>query len=292
MSRNTHLSTQKLICKMHSALILFLTCAIVSQVCSNSDLYVGPFQSGHWVPDTTESARDPSAFHVQQHDQLPTKFIVALKHRDVDMLKKELLAVSMPKSGSYGNHLSAAEIRRKYAPLEEDLQRIVSFFEQIPGSYVELNKVGNMLQVNAPLQSVEQHLRTKLAWFRHSDEDTPKRSLRATSSLQIPEDIQSSISFISLNSPISHNVKPKRMKSKVPRQMNKFLKDDIPTEFTERSVRNVNSKEGSLTQSIRESADSSPKRNVYVTEGNREVREDMIRSYRIIEQEIGDGNIK
>jgi Pro-kumamolisin, activation domain len=275
VSRNTHLSTLKLICKMRSALTLFLTCAVVCRVSSTSDLYVGPFQSGHWVEDTTESAKDPRAFHVQQHDQLPTKFIVALKHRDIDMLKKELLAVSMPKSGSYGKHLSAAEIRTKYAPLEEDLQRVVSFFEQIPGSYVELNKVGNMLQVNAPLQSVEQHLRTTLAWFRHSDEDTPKRSLRATSALLIPEDVRKSISFISLNSPISHNVKPKRVKSKVPSHMNKFLKDEIPTEFNEDYERNLNSvqsKEDFFSHSLSESSDSQPKRNVYVTEGNREVR--------------------
>lgn len=275
VSRNRHLYTRKPICVMRPALILLLACAIASRVSSNSDVYVGPFQSGHWVQDTTESARDPSAFHVQQHHQLPTKFIVALKHRDVDMLKKELLAVSMPKSGSYGKHLSAAQIRTKYAPLEEDLQRVVSFFEQISGSYVELNKVGNMMQVTAPLQSVEQHLRTKLAWFRHSDEDTPKRSLRATSALMIPEDVQKSISFISLNSPISHNVKPKRVKSKVPRHMTKFLGGDIPTEFNEDYEKNILSanarKEGSLTHTVQESADASPKRNVYVTEGNREV---------------------
>lgn len=264
---------------MHSTLILILTSAIACVVSFSSDLYVGPFQSGHWVPDTTESAKDPNAFHVQQHDQLATKFIVALKHRDVGMLKKELLAVSMPKSGSYGKHLSVTEIRNKYAPLEEDLQRVVSFFEKIPGSYVEVNKVGNMMQVNAPLQSVEAHLRTKLAWFRHSDEDTPKRSLRATSALQIPEDVRKVISFISLNSPISHNVKPKRVKSKITRKMKEFLGNNVPREFSHRNLieKSEDVNENLLTDTILESADSSPaKRNVYVTEGNREVRVMMV----------------
>ena len=73
---------------VHFIVLLLLT--IVNVTASNTDLYVGPFQSGHWVPDTTEASRDPAAFHVQQHEQLPVKFIVALKHRDINALKKEL----------------------------------------------------------------------------------------------------------------------------------------------------------------------------------------------------------
>ena len=258
-------------------------CAIVA----NGGAYVGPFQSGHWIPDTTEAARDPRSFHVQQHPQLSTKFIVALKHRDVDMLKKELLAVSMPRSGSYGKHLSVSQIRAKYAPKEHDLEKVVSFFKEIPGAIVELNKVGSMLQVKAPLQSIEKYLNTKLAWFRHVDEATPKRSLRAISSLDIPAEIQDMIAFVSLNSPVSHNVKPKRMKSKVPKSMTDILNN--PQSVNDMNVNSMNfnlnkklNEEQDMNRKIVErnvlssfeenSLDSQPaQRHVYVTEGNKEV---------------------
>lgn len=261
-------------------------CAIVA----NGGVYVGPFQSGHWIADTTEAARDPRAFHVQQHSQLSTKFIVALKHRDVDMLKKELLAVSMPRSGSYGKHLSVSQIRAKYAPKEVDLDRVVAFFLEIPGATVELNKIGSMIQVKAPLQSIEKHLKTKLAWFRHIDEATPKRSLRAIESLDIPVDIQDMIAFVSLNSPVSHNVKPKRMKSKVPKSMTDLLKNredvnhinmeamntNIGIKMTDEQ--NMNRKiveRNTLSDSKESSLDGQPaQRHVYVTEGNKEVKID------------------
>ena len=190
---------------MSRFLILLLVSAIIVSIIaqestvahnSQSALYTGAFQSGHWVEDTTAASRNPNAFHVQQRSQLSTSFIVALKHRDVEALKKELLAVSMPRSGSYGRHLSVSQIRAKYSPFGSDLEKVVTFFENIPGALVEVNQVGSMMQVKAPLQSIESHLKTKLQWFRHIDEATPKRSLRAVSPLDIPEDLQDIIAFV------------------------------------------------------------------------------------------------
>lgn len=262
---------------------------IVNVTASNTDLYVGPFQSGHWVPDTTEASRDPAAFHVQQHEQLPVKFIVALKHRDINALKKELLDVSMPSSHKYGKHLSVSDIRSKFSPTQIEFDGVLNYFSSIPGAYVESNKIGSMLQVTAPLRSVEQHLMTKLAWFRHTEEDTPKRSLRAISSLNIPSELQNVISFISLNSPISHNVKPKRVKSKVAHNMKDLLNDhkktekmsEFKTKFNAKNVpQNVPKNVRSMRDSDAESAEasSSGQRHVYVTEGNREVKNILQRS--------------
>ena len=251
---------------------------------SNSGLYVGPFQSGHWVRDTTEASTDPAAFHVQQHEQLSVKFIVALKHRDSKALRKELLDVSMPSSSKYGKHLSVTEIRSKFSPKQHEFDRVFDFFNDIPGAFVESNKVGSMLQVTAPLQSVEQHLMTKLAWFRHTDEDTPKRSLRAVFGLYIPVELQRIISFISLNSPISHNVKPKRVKSKVSHKMADLLNDnsnknenknqnenenfnEFNNQFNDENGRSMRNSDGDSSN-----GGSNGQRHVYVTEGNREVR--------------------
>ena len=258
---------------MHFIVFLLLTIVNVTANISNSGVYVGPFQSGHWVVDTTEASTDPAAFHVQQHEQLSVKFIVALKHKDIDALKKELLDVSMPSSSKYGKHLSVNEIRRKYSPTQEEFDGVLDYFSNIPGAVVESNKVGSMLQVRAPLQAVERHLMTKLAWFRHADEDTPKRSLRAITGLYVPKELQHIISFISLNSPISHNVKPKRVKSKASHKMADLLNDNSNQNRNELESK-FNAENG---RSMRESdvdsskGGSSGQRHVYVTEGNREV---------------------
>ena len=266
---------------VHFIVLLLLTIVNVTANVSNSGLYVGPFQSGHWVPDTTEASTDPAAFHVQQHEQLSVKFIVALKHRDSKALRKELLDVSMPSSSKYGKHLSVTEIRSKFSPKRHEFDRVFDFFNDIPGAFVESNKVGSMLQVTAPLQSVEQHLMTKLAWFRHTDEDTPKRSLRAVFGLYIPVELQRIISFISLNSPISHNVKPKRVKSKVTHKMADLLNDnsnkyenknendnlnEFNNLFNDENGRSMRNSDGDSSN-----GGSNGQRHVYVTEGNREV---------------------
>ena len=266
---------------VHFIVLLLLTIVNVTANVSNSGLYVGPFQSGHWVPDTTEASTDPAAFHVQQHEQLSVKFIVALKHRDSKALRKELLDVSMPSSSKYGKHLSVTEIRSKFSPKRHEFDRVFDFFNDIPGAFVESNKVGSMLQVTAPLQSVEQHLMTKLAWFRHTDEDTPKRSLRAVFGLYIPVELQRIISFISLNSPISHNVKPKRVKSKVSHKMADLLNDnsnkyenknendnfnEFNNQFNDENGRSMRNSDGDSSN-----GGSNGQRHVYVTEGNREV---------------------
>jgi subtilase family serine protease len=130
-------------------LLVLLLLALTGVVNAGSDLYVGPFQSGIWLEDTTEASRNPRAIHVQERKQLSTKFIVALKHRDADSLKKEFLAVSMPQSGKYGKHLSASEIKAKYAPESKDLERIMAYLGEMEGAHVEVrDRLGLGLVLN------------------------------------------------------------------------------------------------------------------------------------------------
>ena len=264
---------------MTSSIILLLVAVLnICNVLANDGVHLGAFESGYWIPDTTEESRNPKAFHVLQHAQLSTKFIVALNHRDVDKLKQNLLDVSMPRSGSYGKHLSISEIKSKYSPRKSELQKVVAFFSQIEGSIIEVNKIGSMLSVRAPLQSIENGLNTKLGWFKHSDDATPKRSLKAILPLNIPVDIQNIISFISLNSPVSHNVRPKRIKSKVPNKMSDLLnkKETVQSVRDNNANQDISMKRGMKniqSESEEDSADySPPQHKVFVTEGNKEVR--------------------
>ena len=81
-----------------------------------------------------------------------------------------------------------------------------------------------MLLVTAPIAAIEDYLSTSLAWHVHEDDwaalalptadaslPVPriKRSLRATSAIKnLPDELGQFISFISLNTPISHSLAP------------------------------------------------------------------------------------
>ena len=198
----------------------------ISLVTTALAVHLGPFQSDSWLPHH-ESRIIPSDRALLS---MPTtaSFVVALKHRTPAKMKEEFLAVSTPTNVKYGQHLKVEQIHAKYSPDMVDAQAIVAFFEKIDSAVVQLNKVGTMLLVTAPIAAIEDYLSTSLAWHVHEDDwaalslsssttttdaSLPahriKRSLRATSTIKnLPEDIGQFISFISLNTPISHSLAP------------------------------------------------------------------------------------
>ena len=148
----------------------------------SSGFYRGTFNSPHWVADdllinrdllnTANRKIDPAVS--LQSLKLPTKasFIVALKHRDSEKLKQHLFDVSTPLNQKYGKHLNVNEIKQMYSPLENDANAVLAYFEQIEGSVVELNQIGTMILVTAPIAAIESYLETELIWHRHVDETT------------------------------------------------------------------------------------------------------------------------
>lgn len=197
--------------------------------CISTAVHLGPFQSTYWLPHDTNRRFLDSKEQQRNLLNLATRatFVVALKHRHPSELKEELLAVSTPQNAKYGKHLSVDQIRSKYAPHEEDAWSVVHFFENMGEATVELNKLGTMMLVTAPIAAIEEYLSTSLSWHVHEDdlsklhaatannEDSisedlqrMKRSLRATSAMAIPDNVADHISFVSLNTPISHNIHP------------------------------------------------------------------------------------
>jgi hypothetical protein len=181
-------------------LILLLTLSIISLVFAISDGSVGPLLSRHLIIDLFETESDLLAFHVDQHQALSTKSIVALKHRGDDVLTNQLDAVSVHNSASdfhsdsaaasmgSESHLSASETPNVHASLEENLRRVVKFLGEIVSvSLFDVKGDGH------EVRSFNEDLNTKPLRFRYSDEETPRRCLRATSPLQIQIPVDESI---------------------------------------------------------------------------------------------------
>ena len=195
---------------------LFLT-ALAALASLSAALHLGPFESAHYVAVTAPTDHPhPSARRLMALPETAT-FIVALQHRHVDTLKQELFAVSDPRHARYGQHRSAAQVRATYAPLPDDAQRVVTYFQGIADAAVVLNTVGTMLQVTASVAAIEAHLDTALAWHVHADnvehlaatlaDNDPtdamlqrftgmRRALRATRALAIPADVAAHVAFV------------------------------------------------------------------------------------------------
>lgn len=124
-------------------------------------------------------------------------------------MHQEFLDVSIPTNPKYGKHLTLEQIKQKYGPKEADKERVVKFFRTISEAEVKLAENGDIMTVTASVIAVEQALCTKLSYRKHSN---GARAIRADTNLCIPKDIASLVSFISLNSPISH-LQPRAAKS-------------------------------------------------------------------------------
>ena len=132
-------------------------------------------------------------------------FIVALKLRSPEQLKRDLMEVSNPKSARYGKYLTREDISTKYGPLPSSKEKVIQHFEKIPGSAViGRENLGDFISVTASIQSIEEFLQTKIGLVQHAHQLTNKKALRATGSFFVPEDVAHLISFISLNTPVTH----------------------------------------------------------------------------------------
>lgn len=158
------------------------------------ELHTGAFQSGFWVEDTA----------AEVEPQFTTKFVVALKLRNVQQMHDDLMEISHPRSKRYGQYMNLQELQERFGPTKDERERVANFFSSMPGAQVKLADLGDMLEVTATVASIEQHLDTKLSWHQHEMMQIEKRSLRANKEIKIPQDVAEAISFVSLNSPINH----------------------------------------------------------------------------------------
>ena len=91
-------------------------------------------------------------------------FIVALAVPNQDLIHNHLLDVSNPKSINYGNYLSLDEIKSKYGPKQENVDKVTHFFRSqfASSTLVEVSNSGDMIKISAKAIDIEQSLNAEL----------------------------------------------------------------------------------------------------------------------------------
>eukprot|EP00607_Mallomonas_marina_P010095 CAMPEP_0182420778 /NCGR_PEP_ID=MMETSP1167-20130531/5842_1 /TAXON_ID=2988 /ORGANISM="Mallomonas Sp, Strain CCMP3275" /LENGTH=669 /DNA_ID=CAMNT_0024597203 /DNA_START=38 /DNA_END=2047 /DNA_ORIENTATION=+ len=132
-------------------------------------------------------------------------FYVHMKLRNEDQLTADLISVSDPESSEYGNHFTMQQINEKYSPLAEDVDKVTTFFNNIENVEIENNLQRNFLKISAQVEHIENALGTTLQ-VHHNEIHKDAKIIRAVQSLNIPDDVSTLLSFVSLTTPVSHIV--------------------------------------------------------------------------------------
>lgn len=129
------------------------------------------------------------------------QFFVGIRNQvSAEEIHAKLLEVSKPTSPNYGKYYSKAKIENEIYASKETREKIVSWLRQNLGSSAQIDHSGAFIDVRTSTVSVEKAFNTKLGWYKHV---AGKRAIRATKELEnIPVEVASYISFISLNAPI------------------------------------------------------------------------------------------
>lgn len=134
-----------------------------------------------------------------------TKFTVALKLQNSELMHDELMELASPHSVRYGQYYSQASLQERFGPSQYTRNLVSTYLKQIKGATVHgADGNGDFLMVTASVKNIEEFFSTSLSWRRNIGADTTKRALRADTDLFVPDDVSEHISFISLNSPVSH----------------------------------------------------------------------------------------
>mmetsp|Transcript_14785 Transcript_14785/g.57998 ORF Transcript_14785/g.57998 Transcript_14785/m.57998 type:complete len:543 (-) Transcript_14785:60-1688(-) len=127
-------------------------------------------------------------------DAHPIRLQFALKQMNLDLLHDVLMAVSDPRSPTYGQHLSIDEITDIIAPPQEDVERVFQWLEEngIYGADTVINR--DWVIVDTSVGAARELLRTKFGFYRNVH--TGKQALNAMSPYTIPEELENIIDFV------------------------------------------------------------------------------------------------
>lgn len=174
--------------------MVFISIFIFLVICIRaSSLYSGSYSSPFWTAVLKHTSPVPAL----------ATFIVALKINDADiqLMQKNLFEISDPSNEKYGKYFSVDDLKTNFGPPKNTVKLVEQFFESIDGSIVETNTNGDLLRITAEIKSIEKALQTELGLFTHiSSSDV--FAFKCLRPIQIPENVSSLISFLSLNSPI------------------------------------------------------------------------------------------
>jgi tripeptidyl-peptidase I len=124
------------------------------------------------------------------------RFTVALRHRNVDLMEKELMAVSDPRSPRYGQHYSLEQVTKLFGPLERDSKKAVEWLETYAQGSVDISKGRDHARVHMKVADAEQLFQIKLKRFTHPLSSSP--ILRSVTEFCVPKNLANIVHVLSL----------------------------------------------------------------------------------------------
>jgi subtilase family serine protease len=182
------------------ALIALLSLALLCG--RGAALNTAGFESQEWTFESKDSEV------IEQ--EMKVKFVVALELHDKDVMHDTLMQVSDPAHAKYGSYWTAEQLSARFGPTAEERETVLAFFRGIGGAEIQGGQedfVGDMFEVTASVTSINAAMQTELAWVSHRTRSTEKRAMRAVRAvtpLTLPPHLHPLVSFLSLNSPVSH----------------------------------------------------------------------------------------
>ncbi|KAF8841683.1 hypothetical protein BDN67DRAFT_900913 [Paxillus ammoniavirescens] len=131
----------------------------------------------------------------RRHDAtstIPLRF--ALKQRNLNDIGKYLHEISHPDSPDYGNHWTAGEIARKFAPSDETIATVRNWLisSGISDERIAVGRTKGWIQVDATVDEAERLMGTEYNVYTHL---TGKEHI-ACEAYHLPEDVQPHVDFV------------------------------------------------------------------------------------------------
>jgi len=118
----------------------------------------------------------------------------AVKQQNIDKLQQELLAVSVPSSPRYGQHLTNDEVHKLVAPRPEDIDAVMSFLASHGVEGTQLTPNGDVIGATVSVPVAEQMLAAKYQALRH--DSSGKTVHRAVGGYKLPKNVASAVDFV------------------------------------------------------------------------------------------------
>jgi tripeptidyl-peptidase-1 len=137
------------------------------------------------------------------------KLLIALHQSNLDLLESELVAVSDPRSTSYGKHWSNDAIHALIAPKQNDVEAVMQWLSKhgVNRSEIETTTSADFLRASVTVAQAEALLHTKYFEFAH---EARKQPVLRTLSYSVPTEIAHIIDIIGPTVRFPSVTKPQR----------------------------------------------------------------------------------
>jgi tripeptidyl-peptidase-1 len=175
---------------MMRGLAVFL--ALTSHL-SNAAFFSSPTSFGDWE---------------KVDEKLPSSklisFKIALEPKNRELIQSTLLDIATPGSKNFRQYLNPSEIKELVSPIDENLNRAISFIHKNNGKILNQNQHGDWLEVEASIENIESMFNVKLSKFKNKR--TGMNKFATSGTYEIPSEIDDVIKLVSgLNSFYSSN---------------------------------------------------------------------------------------